>query len=35
MNLEEDGTTDSAVSLKRHNIDDDPADENRDPYKTY
>ena len=32
--LDEDGTTDSAVNLARHNIDDDPPEDNRDPYRT-
>ena len=32
--IDEDGTTDSAVNLTRHNIDDDRAEDTRDPYRT-
>jgi hypothetical protein len=32
--IDEDGTTDSGVSLPRHNIDDDGRDDVRDPYRT-
>jgi hypothetical protein len=35
MKLDDDGTTDSAIGLKRHNVSDDPPDDNRDPYRTY